>query len=142
MTIRILIMGLPGSGKTTLAVNLAYAIRQLGKTVEWHNADAVRKLHNDWDFTNEGRIRQSIRMCDLASASTSDIVICDFVCPLVVMRENYAANFLIWVDTVTSSNYADTDQLFQEPKFYDVRVTSKLADIWTPQIIAQLFLKE
>lgn len=138
MTTRILIMGLPGSGKTTLTVNLAYAIRQLGKTVLWHNADAVRKLHNDWDFTVEGRIRQSIRMRDLAAAATTDVVICDFICPLPIMRENYAADFLVWVDTESTSRYSDTDQLFQAPETYDIKVTSKSADKWTALILAQI----
>ena len=87
MTARILIMGLPGSGKTTLAEALRQELWQEGRTVTWLNADKVRAEFNDWDFTEEGRIRQSKRMRELADASTNDFAICDFVAPLVAMRK-------------------------------------------------------
>ena len=48
----ILVMGLPGAGKTTLANEMAPLLnaRRL-------NADEVRKAANDWDFSEEGRVR-------------------------------------------------------------------------------------
>ena len=95
MTQRILIMGLPGSGKTFLATALktylennsdffnssAETLCGSRATVTWFNADDVRKRYNDWDFSSEGRIRQSHRMRELADASLDDFVICDFVAP-------------------------------------------------------------
>jgi adenylylsulfate kinase len=95
MTQRILIMGLPGAGKTMLAGALkTYA------TVNWFNADDIRRKYNDWDFSNDGRIRQSIRMFQFSMESGGDYVICDFVAPLVEMRNNFKADWTIWVDTI------------------------------------------
>jgi adenylylsulfate kinase len=79
---RILIMGLPGAGKTTLAQTLRDLIQDNNKTVEWFNADLVRQAYDDWDFSTEGRVRQSVRMRELAEKINSDYVVCDFVCPL------------------------------------------------------------
>jgi adenylylsulfate kinase len=62
MAKRILIMGLPGAGKTTLAKELRLKFWEEGRTVSWLNADKIRKIYNDWDFSTEGRIRQSQRM--------------------------------------------------------------------------------
>ena len=53
---KILIMGLPGSGKTYLAERLQPLLE-----AAWYNADKVREMANDWDFSPEGRIRQSMR---------------------------------------------------------------------------------
>ena len=75
----ILIMGLPGAGKTTLANELAKLIK-----AKRLNADEIRKAANDWDFSEEGRIRQSKRMADAAikMKSEGNTVIADFICPV------------------------------------------------------------
>ena len=75
---KILIMGLPGSGKTYLAERLQPLLHSA-----WYNADQVRKMANDWDFSTEGRLRQSLRMKSFADfeKSHSRFVICDFICP-------------------------------------------------------------
>lgn len=144
MTKRILIMGLPGAGKTTLAQTLkkyietnsaffrpqAEALYGSYAIVEWFNADDVRKRFNDWDFSHEGRIRQSHRMRELADRSTADFVICDFVAPLVEMRHNYKADWTIWVDTIDQGRFEDTNRMFMEPDVYDFRITEKNADKW------------
>jgi len=118
-------MGLPGAGKTTLAKALAEKI----DAVQF-NADDVRKHYNDWDFSYEGRIRQSKRMRDLADESGDRFVICDFVAPLVEMRNNFKADWTIWVDTIRESRYADTNAMFQEPEYYDFRITEQDANKW------------
>jgi adenylylsulfate kinase len=122
---RILIMGLPGSGKTTLATQLA---EKLGAT--HFNADQVREQFNDWDFSNTGRIRQSLRMRELCDLSESKYCIADFVCPLKEMRDNFAADITIWVDTIKKGRFADTNQAFIPPKIYDYRVTEQDAERW------------
>jgi adenylylsulfate kinase len=120
-------MGLPGSGKTTLAHELTSL---LSPNCLWINADEIRELYNDWDFSLEGRIRQSIRMRELADASEKEYVICDFVAPLVEMRNNFNADYTIWVDTITEGRYKDTNKLFVSPKKYDIRVTEQDSEKW------------
>lgn len=123
---RILIMGLPGSGKTTFAKALK---GKLPSSVHY-NADEVRKLNNDWDFSHEGRIRQSKRMYELAEGSNAEYVICDFVAPLVEMRNNFKADWTIWMDTIDQGRYEDTNKMFIEPDIYDFRVTEQNAEKW------------
>jgi len=94
---KILIMGLPGSGKTTLAESLAHEL-----DCDHFNADKVREQFNDWDFTAEGRLRQARRMRELADKT--DLAICDFVCPLPEMREIFGADVVIWMDTIKKPN--------------------------------------
>ena len=57
----ILVMGLPGAGKTTLADEMAPLLN-----AKRLNADEVRKAANDWDFSEEGRVRQAKRMAEFA----------------------------------------------------------------------------
>ena len=113
-------MGLPGAGKTTLANELAPMIdaRRL-------NADEVRKAANDWDFSDEGRKRQSFRMKALADFEKENgrMVICDFICPTRESRKIFSADFTIWMDTVKESNYKDTDKIFEEPKNFDLKIS-------------------
>ena len=132
---RILIMGLPGAGKTTLALNL---FAMLSPDVLWLNADEIRQKFNDWDFTEEGRIRQSQRMREIADVSNRDYIIADFVCPLPIMRDNYAADFTVWVDTIAEGRYEDTNRMFEPPQYYDVRVTEQDAAKWTKIILEKI----
>jgi adenylylsulfate kinase len=114
---RILIMGLPGAGKTTLATELQTRLNSAH-----FNADKVRALFNDWDFSTEGRIRQSQRMRDLADASFVDYVIADFIAPLKQMRDIFAADYVIWMDTILQSKFEDTNRVFEPPEKYDIRI--------------------
>ena len=145
MTQRILIMGLPGSGKTTLAGALKRYLEENGEIsygraemlpidtkcqVSWFNADDIRRKYNDWDFSQDGRIRQSIRMFQFSMEAGGDYVICDFVAPLAEQRNNFKADWTIWVDTIREGRYADTNAAFVEPEHYDFRVTEQNAEKW------------
>ena len=151
MTQRILIMGLPGSGKTYFAERLKKYIEDNSNVqtmpvermlhlelppiaytskVDWFNADEIRKKYNDWDFSREGRIRQSIRMFDFAVSCSGDFVICDFVAPLTEQRNNFKADWTIWMDTIDAGRFEDTNRAFESPEVYDFRVTEKNAEKW------------
>lgn len=138
-------MGLPGSGKTYFAERLKAYLEQhgvtqsipemmpiggLNATVTWFNADDVRRKYNDWDFSKEGRIRQSLRMLEFALASNTDYVICDFVAPIPEMRNNFKADWTIWMDTIEQGRFEDTNKMFVPPEIYDFRVTEKNAEKW------------
>ena len=125
-------MGLPGAGKTTLAKKLVEKIDAI-----WINADKVRKDSNDWDFSEEGRLRQAERMKSLADKALSTKVrhiVVDFVCPTNQTRENFDPDYLIWVDTIKEGRFDDTNKMFEPPKNYDFRVKSKNADFWSSEI--------
>ena len=107
------IMGLPGAGKTTLAKIIAPKI-----SANIINADEIRKKYNDWDFSEEGRIRQSNRMRDICEKITfkGNNVIADFICPTKKTRFDFNPDIVIWVDTIEKGRYEDTNLLFEKPK--------------------------
>ena len=131
----ILVMGLPGAGKTTLANELAPLLK--AKRV---NADEVRKAANDWDFSEEGRKKQSKRMSKLALnlKNEGNYVIADFICPTPEARKLFPADFIIWVDTIQEGRFDDTNQMFVKPEKYDFHVTSQDAKLWAPKIIKEI----
>jgi adenylylsulfate kinase len=135
---KILIMGLPGSGKTTLAQALQKKFIELGRTADWYNADQIREQHNDWDFSEAGRLRQAQRMKKLADSSESDFVICDFVAPTQQLRDEFAADYVIWMDTISEGRFADTNQLFERASTFNIQVTVWNSDFWTDYIAEQL----
>ena len=140
MTQRILVMGLPGAGKTYLSQFILEFLQNEKKKVGWLNADDVRKKYNDWDFSKEGRIRQSLRMRELADTMTEyDYVICDFVAPLPEMRNNFKADWTVWVDTIEKGRFEDTNKAFVPPDVYDFRITEQNAEKWAEFIVAHIY---
>ena len=117
---KILIMGLPGSGKTYLAARLQPLIK-----AAWYNADKVREMAGDWDFSDEGRERQSLRMKTFADFEQihSRNVICDFICPTDQTRKIFGPDLTIWMDTIKEGRYEDTNKIFENPNDYDFRIT-------------------
>jgi len=120
-------MGLPGSGKTTLAKHLVPMFKAV-----WLNADEVRKQCDDWDFSDEGRKRQSLRMWTMAedAVDKNRNVIADFVCPTEKTRQQFKADYTIWMDTIKEGRFEDTNKMFEPPTKYDFRVTHKEAEMW------------
>jgi len=136
--VKILIFGLPGSGKTTLAKLLVPMFNAV-----WLNADKVREEANDWDFTIEGRDRQANRMRLLAYQATSENrnVIADFVCPTKWNRKEFDADYTIWMNTIKVGRYEDTNKIFEEPKNPDFIVTYFEADMWAYLIKSDIYEK-
>ena len=135
---KILIMGLPGSGKTTLAKHLV----PLDNAV-WLNADQVRKDADDWDFSEEGRKRQSLRMAKLAKEARDNNrnVVADFVCPTEETRKQFGADYTIWMDTIKEGRFEDTNKMFVPPKDYDFKVPYMDASMWAFLIKQDIFDK-
>ena len=150
---KILVCGLPGSGKTWLAERLVKHINNCA----WYNADMLRKYSNDWDFSMEGRIRQANRMKTFADFERSNgrWVICDFVAPTNKAREAFGPDFVIWLDTIEqgrivlsklselkniknlpfdasslfkSKEFKDTNKMFEQPNKIDKHITRFLSD--------------
>ena len=134
-------MGLPGAGKTTLAAVVLKYLESYDMKCIWLNADRVRKEYDDWDFSIEGRIRQSWRMKELASQIECDYAIADFVAPLAEMRDNFDAKWTIWVDTIAEGRFADTNNLFVEPTNFDFRIKTQDSEYWG-KFIAECILAD
>lgn len=150
---KILVCGLPGSGKTWLAERL---VKQIDNCA-WYNADVLRRCSNDWDFSLEGRIRQANRMKTFADFERNNgrWVICDFVAPTTKSREAFNPDFVIWVDTIqqgrvvssklnelkniqnlpfnanllsNSKEFYETNKIFEPPEKINKRITHFLND--------------
>ena len=128
-------MGLPGSGKTTLANELGPLLN-----AKRLNADEVRKEANDWDFSFEGIERQAKRMADFATKlkSEGNYVVADFICPTPEARSLFPADFTIWVDTIKEGRFDDTNKMFIKPEKYDFHVTTQDAKNWAPKIFKEI----
>ena len=128
-------MGLPGSGKTTLANELGPMLN-----AKRLNADEVRKEANDWDFSEDGRKRQAKRManCAIKLKEQGNFVIADFICPTPEARSLFPADYIIWVDTIKEGRFDDTNQMFVKPEKYDFHVTTQDAKVWTDKIIKEI----
>jgi hypothetical protein len=135
--LKILIMGLPGAGKTTLARELAPRLR-----APLFNADEVRaNISRDLGFSIEDRIEHARRMgwlCDRV-VEAGGTAIADFVCPTEATRRAFGATFIVWVDRIQAGRFTDTNKLFEAPLLFDVRVTAEGAVAeWADAIEAKI----
>ena len=128
-------MGLPGSGKTTLASELVPLLK-----AKWINNDKIRKAANDWDFSEEGRKRQAKRMAEEAEKykNEGNYVVADFICPTPEARKLFNADYIIWVDTIKKGMYEDTNAMFTKPEKFDFHVTSQDAKLWATKIVEKI----
>lgn len=121
---KILIMGLPGSGKSTLSRALLDII---DSAVYW-NADEVRaNINSHLTFSSEDRIKQAKTMKWLSDkvVESGNLCIVDFICPTPETRQAFNSTdaFIVWVDRIKEGRFEDTNQLFVPPTNYDFRVT-------------------
>jgi cytidyltransferase-like protein len=137
MTRKILIMGLPGAGKTTLATVLAPLLNAVV-----FNADAVRaNLSRDLGFSHDDRVEHARRMgwmCDRV-VEAGGTVIADFICPTADTRAAFGDAFTIWVDRIAEGRFEDTNRMFVAPERFDLRVTAQGApEYWAEQALLRL----
>ena len=130
---KILIMGLPGSGKTTLAKKLKASLK-----ADWLNADKVRKKYKDWDFSRKGVLKQAKRMKILAGKSKKKFVIADFICPFTKGQKIFNPDYLIWMDTIKRGRLSTFNKSFQKPKKYNFRITTKNSSKYKKIIVKYL----
>jgi adenylylsulfate kinase len=126
-------MGLPGSGKTTLAQELK---KKLNAT--WINADKVRKKYNNWNFSKNGVIKQARRMEKISKISKKKITIVDFVCPYEKGRKIFKPDYLIWMDTIKKGRFSTFDKSFEKPRKFNFKVKKKKAKFYSKKIINDL----
>ena len=132
---KILIMGLSGSGKTFLSKLL-----QKELSCAWYNADNLREMANDWDFSEEGRKRQAKRMADFAIKlkAEGNYVVADFICPTPEARSLFPADYTVWIDTIKKGRFDDTNKMFVNPEKYDFHVTTQNAKSWALKIYREI----
>ena len=134
---KILIMGLPGSGKTTLASKLVPLLK-----AKWVNNDKVRRAANDWDFSEEGRVRQAKRVSDIAEKfkkeGNYDYLVADYICPTPQTRKLFNADYVVWVNTIKKGRFDDTNKMFIKPEKFDFEVTTQDAELWANKIIEKI----
>ena len=133
---KILIMGLPGAGKTTLARALTPRLNAVH-----FNADEVRKhINKDLGYSEADRVEQARRMgwlCDQVVKS-GGIAIADFICPTPETRAAFLENgdaFTIWIDRIKEGRFEDTNRLFVPPAQYDLRVAPEgTVEYWREEV--------
>tara|TARA_Y100001960_G_C14046782_1_gene527816 strand:+ start:18 stop:431 length:414 start_codon:yes stop_codon:yes gene_type:complete len=134
---KILIMGLPGSGKTTLASKLVPLLK-----AKWINNDEVRKASNDWDFSEAGRVRQAKRVAAIAEKFRKEgnynYLVADYICPTPQTRQLFNADYIVWVNTIEKGRFDDTNKMFVKPEKFDFEVTTQDAELWANKIVEKI----
>ena len=130
-------MGLPGSGKTTLASKLVPLLK-----AKWINNDEVRKAANDWDFSEEGRIRQAKRVADIAEKFKKEgnynYLVADYICPTPQTRKLFNPDYIVWINTIKEGRFEDTNKMFVKPEKFDFEVTTQDAEVWAKKIVEKI----
>ena len=134
---KILVMGLPGSGKTTLASKLVPLLK-----AKWVNNDEVRKAANDWDFSEEGRIRQAKRVAAIAEKFKKEgnynYLVADYICPTPQTRKLFNPDYIVWINTIKEGRFEDTNKMFVKPEKFDFEVTTQDAELWAKKIAEKI----
>jgi adenylylsulfate kinase len=130
--VRILVQGLPGSGKTYMSTILKDELK-----CAYFNADEIRQMANDWDFSLNGRLRQARRMKVFSEFESNNgrLVICDFVCPTAETQEIFDADMVIFMNTIEEGRFEDTNRMFSVPVNPNFEITEKNAEKYVSEIV-------
>ena len=137
---KILVMGLPGVGKTTFAKQLAPKLQAVHL-----NADEIRKeINKDLGFSEADRVEQARRMGVLSDivCRSGNFAIADFICPTPETRKAFGSHyFLIWVDRVPCRGFPDTTKMFVPPSQSDLQITNHHGPEFWAEIAVNLLFK-
>src|SRR5215467_5247655 len=138
MNRKILVMGLPGSGKTTITRALAPMLN----AVVFNNDEVRANINRDLGFTMEDRVEQARRMgwlCDRVVES-GGTAIADFICPTPATRAAFGGDsFIIFIDRIQAGRFEDTNSVFVPPERFDIRVEREGApQYWAEKIFRAL----
>ena len=130
---KILIIGLSGTGKTTLSLELA---KMLG-AVHFNNDEVRKEINKDLGFSPESRIEQARRMgvlCDIVNRS-GQFAIADFICPTEETRRAFGEAFIVWVNRTPCRDFPDTTKLFERPDQYNIEITNEGTPLYWANVI-------
>ena len=130
---RILIMGLPGAGKTTLAKELHELILSLDITSAWLNENQLKKEYPNLTID---------KIHELCNNHKVDYVVADFESPTSFMRRSIAPHYTIWVNTIPEEDYNLVGHGFEPPFRYNFCVTTKDAPHWAREIFERILFLE
>jgi hypothetical protein len=134
---RILIMGVPGSSRASIAHKLS---QRMGTDATLLRSFDLRKLNKDLDFTVDGQMRHCYRMLNLARSTPTPITIIDMACPLPKMRDILNPDIIVWVPDKQQSNYPELDKIYEPPFSFDIACFDD-SDNTIDQIINRILTK-
>ena len=151
---KLLITGLSGAGKTTLALEL---VKRLG-AVHLNGDEVRRDLNRDLGFSVADRVEQARRMGVMADliVRSGGWVVSDFICPTPETREAFGRGGqyrTIFVDRIAAGRFADTNALYVPPvnpewrvgpegsaAYWAALIAKELVPVFNPEAPTALFL--
>lgn len=133
---RILVMGMPGSSRSSIAHKLAERFEDASLLDSFN----LRKENKDIDFTPDGQLRHCYRLLNLARSSKSQLTIINMTCPLPKMRQILNPDIVIWASDAQTCQYKELNEMFVPPVQYDIECAND-SDQTIDDILKRIFTK-